>query len=75
MLEFFGACTIDNSPFLVCALKVNGDTISYLYHHSDAVRKGIVSVNLRLGYMFHCNQLPFSYVTHLQASSTSTITM
>lgn len=33
ILQFYGACSIARSPFIVCAFQVNGDVTSYLRQH------------------------------------------
>jgi len=42
ILEFFGACSIADSPFLVCALKSNGDAIKFLHNNPSANRTKLV---------------------------------
>ena len=44
ILEFFGACSIADPPFLVCAFKENGDVINYINHNPEANRQQLVRV-------------------------------
>lgn len=45
VLEFFGACTLSNPPFIVCALMEHGDAASYLREYPDADRRKLVRSN------------------------------
>ncbi len=43
ILKFHGACSIADSPFMVCELKRYGNINTYLADHSSADRRQLVS--------------------------------
>jgi hypothetical protein len=43
ILEFFGACSIADPPFSVCAFKQQGDALNYLHNNPSANRCKLVS--------------------------------
>ena len=42
ILQFYGACSIADSPFFVCQLMTNGDALTYLRRYPDASRAKLV---------------------------------
>ena len=46
ILRFWGACSIADPPFMVCAFKANGDAVQYLHNNPNADRRKIVSVDI-----------------------------